>query len=222
MLKKLLLKLNNKHFLSLAGNGAMAVLSIVTYGLLYRMLTEEEMGNWVFFQFAFILIDTFRTGFLQTPIIKFYAGADPERALEVAGSVWFVALCITGIFLIIDLGGIAMLPVIHNNSLALFAQWSGLAFLLSLPMNISMWVVQAEQRFDKILYIRMISQGSFILLILFFYFFHARHLYPSTGIYQLYNKLIINRHCVFINGLDSRKEFYEALQGVHYGSISLW
>ena len=43
MLNKILFKLTNKHFLSLAGNGAMAVLSIVTYSLLYRMLTEVEM-----------------------------------------------------------------------------------------------------------------------------------------------------------------------------------
>jgi len=226
MLKKLLLKLNNKHFLSLAGNGAMAVLSVVTYGLLYRMLTEEEMGNWVFFQFAFILIDTFRTGFLQTAIIKFYAGADPERALEVAGSVWFVALFITGTFLIIDLGGIAVLPAIHNNSLVLFIQWSGLAFLLSLPMNISMWVVQAEQRFDKILYIRMISQGSFIALVLFFYFFHARHLtLQQVFISYIISSLLTAIVCL-LTGWTAVKNFTKRskaciMEVFHFGKYSV-
>ncbi|HMG84025.1 MAG TPA: oligosaccharide flippase family protein [Ferruginibacter sp.] len=226
MLQKILTKLRNKHFLSLAGNGSMAVLSIVTYSLLYRMLTEEEMGNWVFFQFAFILIDTFRTGFLQTAIVKFFAGADAERATEVVGSVWFVALWITGVFLFADLAGIALLRHIHDTSLVLFIQWSGAAFLLSLPMNISMWVVQAEQRFDKILYIRMISQGSFIILILFFYFFHARHLsLQEVFVSYIISSLLTAIVCLF-SGWTAVKHFVKRskaciMEVFHFGKYSV-
>src|SRR5258708_7481196 len=119
MLNKVFSKLTNKHFLSLAGNGSMAVLIILTYSLLYRTLTEVEMGYWVFFQFAFILIDTFRTGFLQTPIVKFFAGVDLERSLEVAGSVWFVAFWTTGIFVAFDIVALGLLSYAHNISLIL-------------------------------------------------------------------------------------------------------
>ena len=71
--------LRNRHFQSLTGNGVMAVFSVLTYSILFRFLAEADMGNWIFFQFAFLLLDTFRTGLLQTAVIKFYAGADIVR-----------------------------------------------------------------------------------------------------------------------------------------------
>ena len=226
MLSKLLSKLNNKHFLSLAGNGSMAVLSIVTYGLLYRMLTEEEMGYWVFFQFAFILIDTFRTGFLQTAIVKFFAGASEKRSLEVAGSVWFVALWITGVFLIVDAAAIFILPYVHNISLQLFIKWGGITFLLLLPINISTWVLQAEQRFDKILYIRMINQGSFIVFILLFYFFSFKHLsLKLVFVSYIFSSLLTAIVCL-LAGWTALKNFVHrstacVMEVFHFGKYSV-
>ena len=76
MVAKLFSKLNNKHFLSLAGNGAMSVLAMITVAVLYRVLTVEEIGYWFFFQTVAILLDTFRTGFLQIALVKFYTGTN--------------------------------------------------------------------------------------------------------------------------------------------------
>ena len=64
-------KVNNKHLLSLAGNGSMAVLAMLTVAILFRNLSLVQMGSWVFFQTIFTLIDGFRSGFLQTALIKF-------------------------------------------------------------------------------------------------------------------------------------------------------
>jgi O-antigen/teichoic acid export membrane protein len=95
----------NRHFQSFTGNGVMAVFSILTYSILFRFLSEADMGNWVFFQFSFLLLDTFRTGLLQTALIKFYAGADEMRQRCVAGSAWYIGLLVTGGFVVLNLVG---------------------------------------------------------------------------------------------------------------------
>ncbi|RZK24768.1 MAG: lipopolysaccharide biosynthesis protein [Hymenobacter sp.] len=164
--------LRNRHFLSLAGNGVMAVFSILTYSILYRFLAETDMGNWIFFQFAFLLLDTFRTGLLQTAVIKFYSGADIGRQQSVSGSAWYIGLLVTGIFVVINLLALLFISLIHDAGMLVLVQWFGLALLVTLPYNVAIWVLQAEERFDQILYIRLLNQGSFIVLIFVAYLLH--------------------------------------------------
>jgi O-antigen/teichoic acid export membrane protein len=162
---QLLQKLKNKHFLSFAGNGVMSVLGMLNMIVLYRALSVENIGMWVFFLSILLLVDTFRSGFLTTAFIKFYAGASPERRAEVVGSAWFVAGGITGILLLINLLGYPFLSYIKNPSLAFFVEWFGIIYVASLPSFIATCVVQAEQRFDQLLYLRFCSQGIFILFV---------------------------------------------------------
>lgn len=171
MLNNLLAKLKNKHFLSLAGNGAMAVFSVLTYIILYRVLTPEDMGNWVFFQFAVIFIETFRTGFLQSALILFYSGTEKIKSVRIAGASWYIGLVITGLFIVVNaLGwlGINYIGSADPGVILLF-KYLGIALLVTFPFNIGSWIQQAEDRFDNILYIRLINQGSFIIFILAFF-----------------------------------------------------
>ena len=48
----------------------------------------------------------------------------------------------------------------------LFVEWFGIIYVASLPSFIASCVVQAEQRFDHLLYIRFLSQGIFILFVI--------------------------------------------------------
>ena len=226
MLKNILKKVLNKHFFSLAGNVAMSVLSIIMYAILYRLLTEVEMGKWVFFQFALVLFDTIRTGFLQTAFIKFFAGADKHRADEVTGSVWFLALSITLIVVVIDIACMGGINFIHNESLNMFIRWGGIAFVLILPMNVSTWILQAEQRFDVILYIRMISQGSFIVFIVLLYF-HSGHTLnlQSTFYCYLLSSLLTAIICFMVGwtavGTYFRRSRACIMEIVHFGKYSV-
>jgi O-antigen/teichoic acid export membrane protein len=167
---KILKQLNNKHFLSLAGNGSMAVLSVITYAMLYRLLPENDMGNWIFFQTAFALLDAFRTGFLQTAFIKFYSGADAERQATVAGSTWYIAFIITLILILPNVPFLRM-SSIKDTGVLFFLQWYGITLLLTCPFNVSFWVLQADERFDRILILRIINQGSFILCLVGLFLF---------------------------------------------------
>lgn len=162
---QLLQKLKNKHFLSFAGNGVMSVLGMLNMILLYRALSVENIGMWVFFLSILLLVDTFRSGFLTTAFIKFYAGASEERRAEVVGSAWYIASGITGVLLVISLMGYPFLSYIKNPSMAFFVEWFGIIYVASLPSFIANCVVQAEQRFDQLLYLRFFSQGFFILFV---------------------------------------------------------
>jgi O-antigen/teichoic acid export membrane protein len=161
--------LKNRHVLSLAGNGVMAVFSILTYSILYRVLSGEDTGNWIFFQFAFLLLDTFRTGLLQTALIKFYAGSTEVRKAAVAGSAWYISLLVTGAFVALNLLGLPFRHHFSDAGVVTLLLYFGLSLLVTLPYNVAIWILQAEQRFDSILYIRLLNQGSFILLVLLLY-----------------------------------------------------
>ncbi|MET0391844.1 MAG: oligosaccharide flippase family protein [Chitinophagaceae bacterium] len=158
----LLSKLKNKHFLSLMGNGIMSVFGLVTISLLYHSLSVTEIGIWVFFQSTILLIETFRSGFITTAFIKFYAGTEPERAREIMGSTWYIALAITVIFILLNIPGFFLLPYITNPGLQLFIKWFSITYICTLPSFIAMCVVQGEQRFDRLLFIRFVSQVLFV------------------------------------------------------------
>ncbi|WP_229253869.1 oligosaccharide flippase family protein [Dyadobacter sp. NIV53] len=65
---------------------------------------------------------------------------------------------------------------IKNQSLAFFVEWFGIIYVASLPSFIATCAVQAEQRFDQLLYIRFCSQGIFILFVFFMVLTHTASL----------------------------------------------
>ncbi len=158
--------LKNKHLLSLAGNGVMSVLGVVTLSLLYRALPAEDTGKWLFFMSMLLLVDTFRSGFITTAFIKYAAGASSERVAEITGATWFIAGTITAGMLVLNGAGWLFAGLIENESIIMFLKWFGITYTATLPYYIASCVVQAEQRFDWLLYIRLVNQGLFILLVI--------------------------------------------------------
>ncbi|RYD59185.1 MAG: lipopolysaccharide biosynthesis protein [Sphingobacteriales bacterium] len=158
--------IHNKHFLSLAGNAVMAVISVVTIGLLFHHLTPAEVGGYAFFQAVVVLMDSVRTGFLQTALIKFYTGVEEKRANEVLGSIWYLGLLVTAIPFIITIPSLFALPYIDNIGTKLIIQWFSITFAFTLPIVVAHWILQSQGKFGKILYIRLLNQGSFIVFIL--------------------------------------------------------
>jgi len=165
MFKKVLNLIRNKHFLSLAGNIIMSGLGLVTMTLIYRSLSLTHTGTWVFFLSNLLFVDTLRSGLLTTAFIKFYAGSTPERGAEVAGSAWFIGICITGILALISLCSYPFLGFIKDEGFKLFFQFSGLYYIISLPWFLATCVAQGDQKFDRLLYIRLCNQGSYVVFI---------------------------------------------------------
>ena len=162
-------KLNNKHFLALAGNIVMSGIGILTFGLILRNLSIADAGIWMMFLTATGLAEMLRTGLLQTTTIKFYTGADTVKANNVLGSVWYLALIITALFLLLNLLVFIIVHFLNINHEVVTLQWTviinwfGVTLLSSLPYSLAFWVLIADERYDKILWIRLLNSGSMII-----------------------------------------------------------
>ncbi|RYE36921.1 MAG: lipopolysaccharide biosynthesis protein [Sphingobacteriaceae bacterium] len=165
MFKQLLLKLKNPHILNLIGNAIMSLLNMVQVAILFHYLTMSMMGILFFFQGTITLVDTFRSGLLSTAFVTSYAGTSKQRADEIMGSTWMLSLIITAIFIFINVVYLIIPYHVTDYSVNLFMKWFSLMFILTLPSYIASCVLQAEQQFDKLLYIRVISTVVSILLI---------------------------------------------------------
>ena len=225
VLPKLIAKFNNKHFFSLAGNVIMSGLSILIMGLLYRFLPNKaEMGNWVFFQTIFALVEMFRTGFLTTATIKFYAGVSREKSAEVIGSSWALATGITFGLLLLNIPALWLVDIVKVEGLAFFLQWFGISYLLSLPTFIANCVLQAEARFDRLLYMRMVNQVSLLVFILVLIF--LKQLTLATLVYSYLLSLFLTSFFVLVKGWTNFWAWkHKTMRGVmelyHFGKYSV-
>jgi O-antigen/teichoic acid export membrane protein len=168
---KLLSAINNRHFHSLLGNLVSAVLNVLSFAILVRVLSLSAFGEWVMFIGTYTVLDQIRTALLQSGIIKFYAGADESTSREVAGSAWYVVLVLTGIYLLLNLLVAVICYNYFSETWHFFMKWLGIMMVVSVPFNIASWLLQAAHRFDKILQVRLWQNGCFLVLIVLCYFF---------------------------------------------------
>lgn len=179
MISRLLSAFRNKQFLSLLGNLVSAFFNLLSFAILVRILGLQEdgsvslveFGQWVIFTNTYNIFDQIRTGLLQSGVIKFYTGADVETARKVAGAAWHVSLLITMGYVVLSVIGYFALSPFLPEPWPLFIGWLGILTLLSLPMNFASWVLQAENRFNKIVYIRLSQNGSFLVLLALLWWF---------------------------------------------------
>jgi O-antigen/teichoic acid export membrane protein len=164
-IKKLLLIFKNIHFQSLLGNGIMAGFGMLTLAILYRKLSVVDMGIYIFFMAILGLIDTLRAGFLTITFIKFYSGTEKERAEKVAGSSWFIGLAITALSVIVNIPTYFIADYVSDQGLILFLKYFSVVSIITLPCFMANCVVQADKRFDRLLWLRLMLQGSFTLMI---------------------------------------------------------
>jgi O-antigen/teichoic acid export membrane protein len=187
LIKNIFSSLKNIHLQSLIGNGVMASFGMLTMALLYRALSLKDIGIYVFFMAIFGLIDTLRSGFLTTSFIKFYSGTNETRAREVAGSAWAIALLITAILVLIN-GIIYVLPVtITDQGALLLIKYFSFISLATLPTFMSSLVLQADKRFDRYLWVRLINQVLFTGTVIVLMALNAANLHTVIGTYIVCN-----------------------------------
>ncbi|WP_343307686.1 lipopolysaccharide biosynthesis protein [Chitinophaga niabensis] len=171
MISRLLSAFRNKQFLSLLGNLVSAFFNLLSFAILVRILTLDDFGQWVIFTATYNILDQIRTGLLQSGVIKFYSGADLETARKVAGAAWHVSLLITIAYVVLSMLGYFAVAPFLGAPWPLFLAWLGILTLLSLPMNFASWVLQAESRFNEIVFIRISQNGSFLVLLAVLWWF---------------------------------------------------
>lgn len=161
------MNLKNKNFLALSVNVIISVFSVIIMSLLFRAFSKTDAGTWFFFLSIQGLVEAFRTGFLNTATIKFYAGAEKERGESVLGSVWLIAIIITLIVALLSWVLFLFIPFIDNYQVLIVAKWLGITFISSLPFTVPMWILMAEENYSKLLWLRLVNNLSMLLIILF-------------------------------------------------------
>jgi O-antigen/teichoic acid export membrane protein len=157
-------KLINKHTLSLASNAVMPVVGMVTVGLLARYLSKPEFSQWILFLTTYTLATLFRSGFLQTSLVKFYTGGDEDQNKVVAGSTWYIGFILTSLLGLISL--IAFIFYHGHSTTELTIKWFVIIIFSTLPSSVALWILQAEERFGRIFILQLIWQGCFLILVI--------------------------------------------------------
>lgn len=166
-------RLNNKHFLVLVSNGTTVTVGFVLSYLLFHFLSMEEAGSWFFIISIVAFLEAIRSGFLSTSMVAFYAGTTRDRAANVLGSVWLLAILLSGVILTLNaLVALLILPHTHNRELILCLKWVGLTFMSSLPTEIILWRLQADEQYGKMMLYKMLYAISSAVAIIVLIFSH--------------------------------------------------
>ncbi len=163
MTKLNLSRFRNKHFLVLAGNGFNSIIGILTSFILFHYLPMEDAGMWWFVQTFVALCEASRYGFLATATVKFYAGTDEKRGATVLGSVWYIAVILTLIVLVVNAGALPFLHYTTDRETILCIKWIGVTYLSSLPADVIFWKLQAEEKYGTMLWYRTVNSLSTII-----------------------------------------------------------
>jgi O-antigen/teichoic acid export membrane protein len=160
------------NFLSLAGNLVIAFLGFAGFALLARSYKPEVFGEWVIFISSGSFIEMFRFGITNTAIIRYLSGANDEDRAQFIGSNWVIGLIAT-IFICIVLVACNLLfhESIQNAGYGLFFSWYPILVFINLPYNTALVILQADLKFDKMLWIKTIYSGGFFAVLVANYIF---------------------------------------------------
>ncbi|MEC5144389.1 oligosaccharide flippase family protein [Chitinophaga sp. 212800010-3] len=192
---KLLSIIRNKHFHSLLGNVTMAFFNVLSFSLLVRILSVGAFGEWVLFLATYNILDQVRTALLQSGIIKFCAGVDEQTEKQVSGAAWYISLLLTLACIVLSFVVYFAAHSLFSDTWHFFLRWLGIMLLFSLPFNFATWLLQARHRFDKIVQIRFMQNGSFLVFIGLLFLLKAVTLNNVLYAYAL-SLLITSLYCM--------------------------
>ncbi|RIJ42524.1 oligosaccharide flippase family protein [Pontibacter oryzae] len=157
----------NPHLMSLAGNLAASGMGFLSFALLARVLPPQDLGQWVMLVTCFGVFELLRSGLVQTALTKYTGGVAMEVALPYYGAAWSLASMVTILLVVLATGAmLSFSSLAALESLVFYSKWLALVALATLPMQVALWVQQVISRFDRILIMRLVSSGLFLLMII--------------------------------------------------------
>lgn len=197
------------NFLSLTGNLTIAFFGFAGFALLARTFKVDIFGQWVLYISAGTFIEMFRFGITNTAIIRYLSGVAKEDRLKFVGSNGLIGLVATTFIAVVLWSCHLMFPIpIKNAGYELFFAWYPLLAFVNLPLNTALVIMQADQKFGKILMIKSINSGGFFLVILLNYLFFDLSLMQLVWV-QLAITLFASLVCV-MNGWDGLRHIRKA------------
>jgi len=203
---------------------SVAVFAFISFMLLVRSLDPVIYGEWVLFIVLGNFVEMLRFGVTRTAIIRFLSGANKIDRIKLIGSNWYIGLITTIIISVIIWIVYQIFPVsIKDSGYSLFFIWYPLLSFINLPFNNAISVMMADQRFDRILWIRLVNTVPFTLFLLLNLFFLHYGLMTILYIYLIIN--LITSLVVLINKWDGIQYIFKADRHsnstiLHFGKFS--
>ncbi len=197
------------NFLSLAANLSIAFFGFAGFALLARSFPIDLFGQWVLYISSGAFVEMFRFGITNTAIIRYLSGVDEKERLHYIGSNGLIGLIATcGIVVILIACQFAFPGPIERTGYALFFTWYPLLAFINLPLNTALVIMQADQKFGKLLLIKSLNSGGFFLIILVNFLF-----FKMTLTQLIWAQVLLNvgtsALCI-INGWDGLRHIGKA------------
>ncbi len=156
-----------KNVQSFANQIGQALIGFLSFVVLTRTYSKEVFGAWVLYVASSVFIEMFRFGLIRTALVRFLSGARDEEAKRLKASNWVISSVLTLILVvIIVLVNLIFHEPIQQSGYRYFFKWYPVLALLNLPLNNAVAIAQAEQRFDRILFLRLSVTFSFFIFLL--------------------------------------------------------
>lgn len=154
------------NFLSLSGNGLVALFGFGSFMILARTLSIELFGEWVLFIAGGSLIEMLRFGITGNGLVRFLSGAKASSRACFIGSNSFLMIGVTCIISLILIGTNTLaFQAIQDSGYELFFSWYPFLAFINIPWNNAIAILQADRKFDQILVLRAINSGGFLLVV---------------------------------------------------------
>ena len=212
------------NFLSLLSNFSNAFFGIAGFAILTRSFPIDIFGQWVLYVTAATLVDMFRFGITNTAVVRYLSGVDPVERLRFIGSNGLIGLVATvGISVILWACHLVFGEPIRNAGYELFFTWYPLLAFFTLPFNTALVVMQADQKFGKLLWVKLINSGGFFLLLLTNFLFFKLSLIQLVWA-QIGVNILTSAICVF-NRWDGLSHIMKAtrrttMELLHFGKYT--
>ena len=153
-MRRLLALARGPRALSLATQATSALLGFAGFALVARALRPVDFGTWVLYLTVATFFDMLRSGLAQSALVQQASGRSRAEADRVVGAAWIVAGAVTA--------GIAGLGGIAGGVAG--GVWGALPALLvaGLPHTVAAWEAQAEERFGRVLMLRLALSALFV------------------------------------------------------------
>ena len=186
-----------------------AIFGFFSFVILIRTLEPNIFGEWVLYITAGNFIEMLRFGITRTAIIRFLSGAKDKEKEKLIGSNWVIGLIATLIIVAILWLIYFIFPEsIESSGYSLFFIYYPFLALLNLPFNNALSILYAEQKFDKILYIRLINVGTFVIFLFFNLFFIHLGIIEIVFAHLFFN-FLTSLICIILKW-DGIKHFFKA------------
>lgn len=150
--------LRSPRGLSLATQGVGAVFGFAGFALVARALAPAEFGVWVLYLTAAAFVDVLRSGLAQAALVRETAGLAGTKGAASAGAAWIVGAGASVVLAAVAGGG----AMVGGGVWWALPAWA----LASLGHTVTGWEAQAQERFGRVLALRLALSATFVAAVL--------------------------------------------------------